>query len=79
MSNNYSPLMQLVVKYNALLTRYALWLTSGNFRLADRLVQEAMEEAWEENKFYDTPELRTLLKNKITTKSKLYSPTVHLN
>ena len=79
MNNNHSPLMQLVVKYNALLTRYALWLTSGNFRLADRLVQEAMEEAWEENRFYDTPELRTLLKDKILAKSKLYSWTVYLN
>lgn len=71
--------MQIVVKYNALLTRYALWLTSGNMRLADRLVQEAMEEAWDENKFYDNPELRILLKNKILAKSKLYSRAVHLN
>ncbi|RZK26836.1 MAG: hypothetical protein EOO43_01620 [Flavobacterium sp.] len=68
MQVNYSPLLALVIKYNNLLTRYALRHTGGNTALADRMVKEAMEEAYDENKFYDTKELRQLLKHKIDTR-----------
>ena len=79
MSHTPSSLVQLVFKYNALLHRFALRLTRGNHPLADDIVKEAMEEAYDENMFYDTPQLRLTLKNKVVAKAKLYTSPVSLN
>ena len=68
MSTHPTPLVNLVAYYNDLLTRFALRLTTGKKNLADTLVKDAMEEAWEENKFYEGPALRQLLRHKIVAK-----------
>ena len=68
MSTQPTTLVHLVAYYNDLLTRFALRLTTGKKQLADALVKDAMEEAWEENKFYEGKELRRLLKNKIVAR-----------
>lgn len=58
-------LIQMVAYYNELLTRFALRFTGGNAPLAEKLVKEALEAAWEEDQFYEGRPLRLLLKNKI--------------
>lgn len=79
MSNPYSPFLLLVIKYNALLHRYSMRLTQGNFRLSEDIVKEAMEETYDEDRFYDTPQLRSILKNKVLAKAKLYTSPLSLN
>jgi DNA-directed RNA polymerase specialized sigma24 family protein len=69
----------MVAYYNELLTRFALRFTGGNMLLAESLVKEAMEEAWEEDKFYDTPELRSLLHKKLVAKLLANNGRVTLN
>lgn len=68
-NNTASDLLILVARYNTLLHRFAMRLTRGNFELSEKIVQDAMEEAWEENKFYDTPQLRSLLQIKVVAKA----------
>jgi DNA-directed RNA polymerase specialized sigma24 family protein len=58
-------LIQMVAYYNELLTRFAMRFNGGNESLAEKLVKDALEAAWEENKFYEGRPLRLLLKNKI--------------
>ncbi|MBC7934566.1 MAG: hypothetical protein H7Y86_04285 [Rhizobacter sp.] len=79
MSSPSYAMLQLIVKYNDLLTRFARMLNGGNQALADDMVKRAMEEAYDENKFYDTPELRSILKNKIIAKAKSIQLSIHLN
>ena len=38
--------------------------TRGNQELTDDIIKEVMEETYEENNFYDTPQLRGLLHQK---------------
>jgi hypothetical protein len=43
------------------------------------MVRRAMEEAYDENKFYDTPELRLFLKDNIVAKAILLGQEPPLN
>lgn len=78
MVQSIPPLVQLAIKYNALLTRYAIRLT-GDHGLAAEIVLKAFEETYDENKLYDTPQLRSILKNKIITKAKWYVDAARVN
>ena len=77
--SNYLTLIYLVARYNHLLTRFGMRLTKGNTSLVNQIVKEALEEAYEENKLYDTPELRILLKNKVVAKAKASANNFHLH
>ncbi|RYF85802.1 MAG: hypothetical protein EOO03_12745 [Chitinophagaceae bacterium] len=57
------PLLQIVLRYSDPLERYARRLITAKHRAPD-IVKWAMEEAYEEQQFFEGPHLRPLLINK---------------
>lgn len=79
MNTQHPYLVQLILQYNPLLTRYTRRFTGGSQRLAEYIVQEAMEDSYDAGEFYPSPQLRSLLKNRIRDKVKLFSDPALLN
>jgi DNA-directed RNA polymerase specialized sigma24 family protein len=77
MNTQHPYLVQLIIQYNPLFTRYARRIIGGSQRIAEYIVEEAMEECYEAGEFRPTPQLRTILKNRVKAKAKLFfHPTI---
>lgn len=79
MNSQHPYLVQLIMQYNPLFTRYARRIIGGSQRLAEYIVEEAMEESYDAGEFYPSPQLRSLLKDRIKAKAKLFSDPAILN
>ena len=79
MNTQHPFLAQLILQYHSLLTRYARRIIGGGQHIAEYIVEEVMEESYDAGEFHPSPQLRTLLKNRIRDKAKLFFEPSFLN